>query len=83
MWTYRATETLSAAVKSVEVLARLASTHTPSCSAAAADKEITLASRGFVKRRLTNTHPKRQERVNVTDIYTHTLIFDTERLVFT
>lgn len=45
MWTYLATETLSAAVKFVEVLARLASTHTPSCSnvTAAADKEITLA----------------------------------------
>lgn len=41
MWMYLATETLSAAVKFVEVLARLASTHTPSCSAA--DKEITLA----------------------------------------
>lgn len=45
-WTYRATVTLSAAVKFAEVLARLASIHTPSCSVA--HRKIT----GFVTRRL-------------------------------
>lgn len=81
VWTCLATGTLSAAVKFVEVLARLASTHTPSCSAAAtaaaADKEITLANRGFVIRRLANTHPDQQGHVNVTRIWTPMLMFDT------
>lgn len=44
-WMYLETGTLSAAVIFVEVLARLASTHTPSCCAAA-DKDITLANSG-------------------------------------
>lgn len=48
MWTYLATETPLRAAESVEVLARLASIHTPSCTAAAADKEITLTLIGFV-----------------------------------
>lgn len=50
-WTYLATETPLTAAESVEVPARLASIHTPSCAAAAAGKEITLTLIGFVIKR--------------------------------
>lgn len=51
-WTYLATATPLAAAGSAEVPARLASIHTPSCPAAAADKEITLTVTGVVIKRV-------------------------------
>lgn len=62
MWTYLATETPLRAAEFVEVLARLASIHTPSCPAAAADKEITLTLIGFVIKRLARKRARRRLR---------------------
>lgn len=62
MWTYLATETPLKAAEFVEVLARLASIHTPSCPAAAADKEITLTLIGFVIKRGARKRARRRLR---------------------
>lgn len=62
VWTYLVTETPLRAAGFVEVLARLASIHTPSCPAAAADKEITLTLIGFVFKRGTLKRARRRLR---------------------
>lgn len=62
MWTYLATETPLRAAEFVEVLARLASIHTPSCPTAAADKEITLTLIGFVIKRGARNRVRRRLR---------------------
>lgn len=60
MWTYLATETVSAALKFVEVLARLASTHTPSWSAVTAEKN-NINCQGFMMKGRVPTHCEKKK----------------------